>query len=278
MTKPPTGCLRPLWPPLVVTKIGVLDSGLGGLSVLRQIHHLLPNHPTIYYADQAHVPYGPRPAEQIMSFVENISQFLIEHGARVIVIACHAASAASLYPLRVRHPETAFVGIEPAVKPAAETTRSGIIGVLTTQATADGALYRGVVERFAHDKTIITRVAPELVELVEAGSQHTAHGREIIRQHVAPLINAGVDHIVLACTHFAFLQDEIAACAGSDVTLVDPGLPVARQTARLVTWEAETHTPEHLYFTSGSPASFDQMAAVLMDVEVRAHHIRPETA
>lgn len=213
-----------------------------------------------------------------MVFVENISRFLIERGARVIVIACHAASAASLYPLRARYPDTAFIGIEPAVKPAAEATRSGIIGVLTTQATADGALYRSVVERFAADKTIITRVAPELVEIVETGTQHTASSRDIINRHVAPLKEAGADHIVLACTHFPFLQDKIAACAGPGVTLVDPGLPVARQTARLVTWDGADNPPEHLYFTSGDPSLFNQLAAALIGVPAYALHANPETA
>ena len=121
--------------------------GVGGLSVLREIHRLLPEIPTLYYADQAHIPYGPRSADEIREYVKAITEFLIGQGAGVIVIACHAASAASLQPLRQQYPDVPFVGMEPAVKPAAEATRSGVVGVLTTQATADGALYRRVLAR-----------------------------------------------------------------------------------------------------------------------------------
>ncbi|HRF96329.1 MAG TPA: glutamate racemase, partial [Aggregatilineales bacterium] len=110
-------------------KIGVFDSGVGGLSVLREIHRLLPNIPTVYFADQKHVPYGPRPHAQIYGFVRQVVEFLIEQGAEVIVLACHAGSAASLYPLREAYPHIPFVGIEPAVKPASIATKSGVIGV-----------------------------------------------------------------------------------------------------------------------------------------------------
>ncbi len=151
--------------------IGVLDSGVGGLSVLREIHRLLPEIPTLYYADQAHIPYGPRSADEIRGFVTAITRLLIDQGAGVIVIACHAASAASLHPLRQQYPHVPFVGMEPAVKPAAEATQSGVIGVLTTQATADGALYRRVLAQYAADVQVLTQVAPELVTMVEQGQQ-----------------------------------------------------------------------------------------------------------
>ncbi|MCC6802512.1 MAG: aspartate/glutamate racemase family protein, partial [Anaerolineae bacterium] len=143
--------------------MGVLDSGVGGLSVLREIHRLLPGVPTFYFADQAHIPYGPRSADEIRGYVESIADFLIGQGAAVIVMACHSASAASLTDLRARNPHIPIVGMEPAVKPAAEATRSGVIGVLTTQATANGALYKRVVARFAANVRVITQVAPELV-------------------------------------------------------------------------------------------------------------------
>ena len=137
-----------------------------------------PISPTLYYADQAHLPYGPRSADEIRRFVEAIADFLIGQGAAVIVMACHAASAASLHHLRARYPQIPIVGMEPAVKPAAEATRSGVIGVLTTQATADGALYRRVVARYAANVRVITQVAPELVTMVEQGTQDAPRAKQ----------------------------------------------------------------------------------------------------
>lgn len=257
----------------VAPKIGVFDSGVGGLSVLREIHRLLPGHPTCYAADQAHLPYGQRTHQEILEYVDAITRFLSAQGARVIVLACHAASAASLQPLRERYPDLTFVGIEPAVKPAAEQTRTGVVGVLTTQATADGALYRSVLERFAGDVTVLTRVSPDLVLLVEAGRQDTPEGRALVRQHVEPLIEAGIDHLVLACTHFPFLADSIREAARDAVTLVDPAPAVARQTARV--WpQALAPAPEaNTYYTTGDPDRFRAMLRRLINVDAPVTHL-----
>ncbi len=244
--------------------IGVLDSGVGGLSVLREIHRRLPGIPTLYYADQKHLPYGPRPAAEIRAFVGHAAEFLIGQGAVMIVLACHSASAAALQSLRAVHPAMSIVGIEPAVKPAAEATRSGVISVLTTQATADGALYQSVVARFARDVQVITRVSPALVELVEQGSQDTPQGEAVLREHIAPLVEAGADQIVLACTHFPFLKANIERI--TDVALVDPGAAVARQVARVLP-EVRAWQGEHRYFTSGEAARFQEMLVRLTGVD-----------
>ena len=257
-------------------RIGVFDSGVGGLSVLREIQRLLPSVPTLYFADQGHLPYGPRPAEEIRSFVEGIADFLIEQGADVIVLACHAASAAGLHELRAQYPNAPFVGIEPAVKPAAEATQTGVIGVLTTQATADGELYRRVCERFAAHVNVITRVSPDLVALVEADNVHMPAGRQTIREHVQPLLDAGADQLVLACTHFPFLADALRAI--TDVPLVDPAPAVARQVSRVIPnasditvgaglRPAPTSGEQNRYFTSGDPAQFQLMLQRLIGVD-----------
>ncbi len=221
-----SGCSAP--------KIGVLDSGIGGLSVLREIHRLLPEYPTLYVADQRHLPYGPRPLAEIHAYVDGITRFLRAEGAAVVVLACHAASAASLYPLRQTYPDFPFVGIEPAVKPAVSATRSGVVGVLTTQATADGPLYRRVLTEFAGQTRVLTRIAPELVTLAESEDVPEADALDIVRRYVAPLLAAGVDQIVLACTHFPFLAPLIQTVAGPHVALVDPGPAVARQVSRVL--------------------------------------------
>ncbi len=248
-------------------KIGVFDSGIGGLSVLREIHRLLPHHPTIYIADQANLPYGPRPISEIQAFSDRITHYLIKQGAVVIVIACNTASAASLEYLRAKYPNMPFVGMEPAVKPALEASKTGVVGVLSTRATAEGSLYKRLLERYTEDKHVITQVAPDLVRIAEEQSQNTPASRAIISDYIRPMIDAGADHVVLACTHFPFLADAICEVAGHGVQLVDPSPAVARQTARL--WPAD-RTPElapNTYYTSGDTVAFQVTLKTLIDVD-----------
>jgi glutamate racemase len=251
----------------VPPRIGVLDSGIGGLSVLREIHQLRPDHPTLYFADQFHLPYGPRPVGEIQAFVEAIANFLIEQGAVVIVIACNTASAASLLHLREVYPHIPIVGMEPAIKPAVERSRSRVVGVLSTRTTAEGPLYRRVLQRYASDAQVITQVAPELVRIAEEQSQDTPESCAVIAEIVRPMIEAGADEIVLACTHFPFLALAIQEAAGAGVRLVDPSSAIARQTARV--WP-ERLVPEHApnrYFTSGSPEHLQSRMKSLISVD-----------
>ncbi|MFN8528083.1 MAG: glutamate racemase [Anaerolineae bacterium] len=251
--------------------IGVFDSGVGGLSILREIHSLLPAYPTLFFADQGHLPYGPRPHAELLTFSDGIVRWMQACGVQVIVIACHSASAAALYDLRMRYPQLPFVGIEPAVKPAAENTRSGVIGVLSTQATADGDLYRRTVARYAADVRVLTRVSPDLVTLVERGDWDTPAGMDIIRAHVDPLVTAGADQIALACTHFPFLIDRLREAVGESVTFVDPSMGVARQVGRVLEqqgiapFEGETFT--HAYATSGEPDALRRMLNHLLGID-----------
>lgn len=258
-------------------KIGVLDSGVGGLSVLREIHRLLPEYPTLYFADQAHLPYGPRSVEQLRGFTDAITRFLLERGAEIIVIACNTASASSLHDLRQRYPHIPFVGMEPAVKPAAEASKTGVIGVLATQTTANGVLYQRVLERYAQQVRVITQVAPEFVTIVESGDFTSHQNRHVVDRILEPFRVFEVDQVVLACTHFPFLIDLMRESLGSTVTLIDPSPAIARQTARLlharqpvtqsmpevVTGKA----PNHRYFTSGSASSLQAMLQQLIGVD-----------
>lgn len=253
--------------------IGVLDSGVGGLSVLRQIHRILPQYATIYYADQGHVPYGPRDPREIDQFVENIAAYLMEQGARMIVVACHAASSASLWHLRERYPDFPFVGVEPAVKPAVESTQTGVVGVLTTQATAQGKLYKSVLERFAGDTEVLTVVAPKLVEIIENGTQHTPEGQAIIQGYVEPMLEAHADQIVMACTHFPFLQDEIEKLIIGKAQIVDPGEAVARQAARLIPPDMRPSTGTNRYVTSGDPHHFKYLIQSLIGLDVETEGV-----
>ncbi len=247
--------------------IGVVDSGVGGLSVLRYIHQFLPEHPTIYIADEGHLPYGPRPQEEIRSFVMPLAQFLLARGASVLVIACNSASAAALYTLRQQYPNMPIVGMEPAVKPAVKATKSGVIGVLTTQATANGILYQRVLERFADGCHVITQVTPELVQLAEQQSGYTAEGQAILYHYLQPLLDVGADHVALACTHFPFLVDAMRRLTGDSITYIDPAPAVARQVARVWPKHIPPAKDYHTYFTTGDPDHLQHALKTLIQVD-----------
>jgi glutamate racemase len=214
--------------------IGVFDSGVGGLSVLRAIRAQLPCHPLLYLADQAHVPYGARTQAEVRAYAEGISRFLNDRGAQLIVVACNTASAAALYSLRDTFPTIPFVGMEPAVKPAAGMTHSGVIGVLATPVTFQGQLYASVVDRFARGVTVLQDACPGLVAQIEAGRLEAPETRAILERAIAPMVERGADTIVLGCTHYPFVIPLIQEIAGPAVQVIDPAPAVARQAARLL--------------------------------------------
>ena len=247
--------------------IGVFDSGVGGLSILREMRRQMPDEPILYFADQSHVPYGPRPMEQVREFSEGITRFLLDQGADLIIVACNTASAAALTTLRRTFPVVPFVGMEPAVKPAAEVTRSGVVGVLATPTTFQGELYASVVERFARGVRLVNQTVPGLVEQIEAGHVDTPETEDLIRRALAPILAAKADAIVLACTHYPFVIPVITRLAGPGVTVIDPAPAVARQAARLrqAAWPREPTTPgSTALVTSGDPAAFGRLALQLI--------------
>jgi glutamate racemase len=217
--------------------IGIFDSGVGGLSVLRAIHEQMPAENLIYLGDQGHVPYGARPMEEIQKFSEGITRFLLYQDAKIIVVACNTASAAALKTLREKFPEVSFVGMEPAVKPAAEATQTGKVGVLATPATFQGALYASVVERFGADVELLQHTCPGLVSQIEKGELDTQRTREILEDALQPMLKKNIDTIVLGCTHYPFVIPLIEQIVGENVRVIDPAPSVARQTQRLL--EAE---------------------------------------
>ncbi len=223
--------------------IGIFDSGIGGLSVLQSFQTINPGYPLYYFADQAHVPYGPRSIEQIRNFSFSIAQFLIDLGAKIIVVACNTASAAALHPLRKQFPAVQFVGMEPAVKPAAETTHSGVVGVLATPATFQGTLYASVVERFAKDVVIYQNTCPGLVQEIEAGRLSSAVTRQILQEALTPMLNQKIDTIVLGCTHYPFVIPAIQAITGERVRIIDPAPAVAKQTLKIARTLTEQPSP-----------------------------------
>ena len=256
--------------------IGVFDSGVGGLSVLRPLRQQLPAESFVFFADQAHVPYGPRPLDEVRRFSVGITRFLIEQGARLIVVACNTASAAALQHLRQTFPGIRFVGMEPAVKPAAEQTRTRAVGVLATPATFQGALFASVVERFAQGVSVLPQTLPGLVERIEAGDLDGPETRRIVEAGVRPLVAQGVDTLVLACTHYPFVIPLIEDVAGPGVRVIDPSPAIARQAARLLAEGDQTAASAAArgttFVSSGDAAGLARMAKRLIGETGEARH------
>jgi len=254
--------------------VGIFDSGVGGLSVLRAVREFMPEQDILYLADQAHVPYGPRPLLQVREFAEGITRFLLDRGAGLIVVACNAASAASLHYLRNTFPGVPFVGMEPAVKPAAEQTRSGVVGVLATPATFQGALYASVLERFARDVTVLQDTCPGLVAEVESGNLEGDAIREILTNALSPMLQAGIDTVVLGCTHYPFVIPLIQEIAGPGVRVIDPAPAIARQTRRLLSqngWGLNG-TGSIQCFTTGPVESMKLLVKQLLGDDLPVEH------
>ncbi|MDF1499351.1 MAG: glutamate racemase [Anaerolineales bacterium] len=240
--------------------IGLFDSGVGGLSILKEIHTLLPAEDMLYFADQAHVPYGSRSLEDVRMFSEEITRFLLAHGAKIIVLACNTASAASLHYLRAVFPDVRFIGMEPAIKPAAQRTKSGIVGVLATPATFQGELFASVVDRFADGVQVLQSTLPGLVERVEKGDVDSPQVEQILNRGLEPLIERGADTLVLGCTHFPFVLPMIEALSGERIEVIDPSPAIARRTQQVLREEQVRSSIEETgkirYLTSGDLEPF----------------------
>ena len=243
--------------------IGIFDSGVGGLSVWREVARQLPHEHTLYLADQAHVPYGSRRLAEVRELSEGITRFLLGQGAKLVVIACNTASAAALHYLRHTFPDVPFVGMEPALKPAAERTHNGVVGVIATPATFQGELFASLVERYASDVRLVTQICPGLVDAVEAGRLDDAETEALLRDYLTPLIEAGADQLVLGCTHYPFLRPAIERVAGPGVAVIDPAPAVARQAGRVLTQRRlgadRGHACHHVFYTSGNEVAFAEM-------------------
>lgn len=249
-----------------VRPIGIFDSGIGGLSVLRHIRALLPREALIYVADQRHVPYGARAAAEVRALSAAITQFLLSRQAKLIVVACNTASAAALTWLRDQYPDVPFVGMEPAVKPGARATRTGRVGVLATRGTFGSPRYASLMHRFAADITVIEDPCSGLVELIEAGALTDTVTRETLTAIVRPMLDTGVDTLVLGCTHYPFVEPLIAEIAGPDVTIIDPAPAVARQVGRVLTQTQLRGDGDGRLelFTTGDPARLHALANTLI--------------
>ena len=214
--------------------LGIFDSGSGGLSVYRELVKVLPRERFIYYSDNAHCPYGEKTALYIQERARFITDFLLGKGADIIVVACNTATAAAISMLREEYPSVPFVGMEPAVKPAALGTRTGVIGVLATAGTLKGSKYLHTRGRFEDNVRIAEHVGQGFVERVEAGILDGPEAEATVRASLQPLLDEGADVVVLGCTHYPFLRPVIERIAGPGVQVIDPAPAVARQAQRLL--------------------------------------------
>lgn len=238
--------------------VGLFDSGMGGLSVMREVRRLLPAEDLLYFADSAYCPYGAKPPALIRARAGVISDFLVAEGAKLLVIASNTTSAASLIVLRERL-AIPVVGVEPAVKPAAVATRNGNIGVLATGVTLAAEPFNHLLARYGEGVNVYTQPCPGLVELVEAGRHETPEAEVLLSRYLEPLLAREVDTVVLGCTHYPFLRPLVEKLAGPGVRVIDTGAAVARQVARILDHEqlaANRETPgREVFFTSGDPAA-----------------------
>lgn len=214
--------------------IGVFDSGIGGLTVLEEIQQLLSRESLLYVADCGHIPYGEKTPAFILERSRSVAEFFRERGAKAFVIACNTATVAAVADLRQDYPDWPLVGMEPAVKPAAAATRSGVVGVLATTGTLQSAKFAALLDRFATDVRVITQPCPGLVELIEAGDLNSPALSALLQGYIEPLLSAGCDTIILGCTHYPFLKPLLAQMLPPSIILIDTGAAVARQLKRLL--------------------------------------------
>ena len=246
--------------------VGVFDSGVGGVSVLLEIQQVLPAEDLIYVADSAHAPYGDKPVEDIQDRAFHIVDALLKQPVKAIVVACNTATGVAVEALRARW-SLPFVAIEPAVKPAAAATRTGIVGVLATRQTIASPRFARLADTWANGARILPQPCPGLVEQIERGELTTPKTRELVASFVLPLVEQGADTLVLGCTHYPFVEPVIASIAGPGVTIINPAAAVARELRRRLSEAAllapATRAGTTSFRTSGSPEQLATMLATL---------------
>ncbi|MDX1906092.1 MAG: glutamate racemase [Bacteroidia bacterium] len=247
--------------------IGIFDSGLGGLSVWKELVAQLPQESLLYVADSAHCPYGNQSEEYIQTRAKIIADFLTGQGCKLIVVACNTATAAAIRVLRQTF-SVPFVGMEPAIKPAATHTRTGTIGVLATKGTLEGQHFRQARTTFAGGTEVLMQVGQGLVELVEQDQIETPEAERLLRQYLEPMVAAGADQIVLGCTHYPFLIPVMRQIIPAQVALVDPAPAVARRTRQLLEelnlTIAPGAIPAYTFYTTGQLPPLQHLAGRLL--------------
>ena len=253
--------------------IGIFDSGIGGLSVLRHVHTLLPDESLLYFADSGFAPYGEKPEAVIVERAVSIAAFLLTQNIKALVVACNTATAAAIAGLRARYPELPVVGVEPGLKPAASLTHSGTIGVLATASTLASEKFVKLQSQVAQDSRVTFLLQPcnGLAHQIEKGELNSRETQQLVERYVAPLLAQHADTLVLGCTHYPFVEQLIRDVAGPEVKIVDTGEPVARQLQRLLEQRDLLRqlpaTDRLMAFTTGSSSTLSLAFSKLLRLE-----------
>lgn len=257
--------------------IGVFDSGVGGLSVWKELIRILPNEDFVYYADNANCPYGPKSKDEVIALSNKVASFLIKQGVKMIVVACNTATAASIDYLRSTY-SIPFVGMEPAIKPAALNTKTGCIGVLATAGTLSGGLFNKTRQKYAADKKVIMQVGTGLVELVESGQHHSDEAFALLTEYISPMLEANADQIVLGCTHYPFFRPLVDKIAGKNVTIVDSAPAVAKRAYDLLQTKGMLYTENelarHCFYSSGDAVTVRFLLEHSLNVDPKSIYIK----
>ncbi|MGB7814987.1 MAG: glutamate racemase [Methylotenera sp.] len=256
--------------------IGVMDSGVGGISVLKHVHALLPHEHLMYVADSKYAPYGNKTPEEITARCFAIADFLIAQNVKALVVACNTATAAAIDAMREKY-ALPIIGMEPAVKPAAEASKSGVIGVLATVGTLKSAQFAALLESYGRNVKVVTQACVGLVECVERGELGAPETKALIRQYTAPLLAEGADTIVLGCTHYPFVKEAIREIVGDKISLIDTGMAVAKQLKRQLEEKGLLSTSQQKaevhFWTNSEAENAEQVTEKLWGNHVEVHRL-----
>ncbi|MDJ0645526.1 MAG: glutamate racemase [Flavobacteriaceae bacterium] len=213
--------------------IGVFDSGVGGITIWKEITQLLPNEHTIYLADSKHAPYGQKPKKEIIELSVKNTELLLKKGCKIIVVACNTATTNAISYLRETY-DIPFIGIEPAIKPAALHTKTNAVGILATKGTLSSELFNQTSEKFASDVAVVEQIGEGLVPLIEQGKLESLELQQLLKKYLKPMLDEHIDYLVLGCSHYPLLIPEIRNIVGDEVTIIDSGQAVAKQTKAIL--------------------------------------------
>ncbi|MCL6274980.1 glutamate racemase [Muricauda sp. 2012CJ35-5] len=241
--------------------IGFFDSGVGGTSIWKEVHQLLPSEDTIYLADSANAPYGARSKEEILRLSIKNTEILLKHDCKLIVVACNTATTNAIAYLRVNY-QVPFIGIEPAIKPAALQTNTKKVGILATKGTLSSSLFFGTSKMFAAGIEVLEQEGTGLVELIEAGKVNSDETKELLKTYLQPMLDEGIDHLVLGCTHYPYLIPVLRQIVPNTVVIIDSGEAVARQTKAILEQNgllASLRPSQHTFFSNAEFTVLEQL-------------------
>ncbi len=241
--------------------IGLFDSGIGGTSIWKEIHELLPNEDTIYLADSKNAPYGQKSKEEIIELSIKNTEFLLNQNSKIIVVACNTATTNAIKELRAKY-DIPFIGIEPAIKPAALHSKTQTIGILATKGTLSSELFHQTVQKFQNTK-IIEQVGIGLVGLIENGEINSPEMKQLLNSYLQPMIEANIDYLVLGCSHYPYLLPQIKKILPKHVKIIDSGEAVARQTKNILVennnLNTQNHTVKNIFYTNSNPTVLEEI-------------------